>query len=237
MENEAPPPPQSGKPPRHQRKLVIGLVAVALIFATLMFLPIPVATIMSWGSGVANNPFAVAAILILMAVTMSVGLPGSMCFWLIAPFHPPLTATMLLLVGSLAGAVGAYHFSAHLVSEHKPQGRMASRVFDILTRRSDLFTQTALRVLPGFPHVLVNFTCGLLRLPLPTFILAAILGLTSKWAVYATAVYGARSALQAEESLSFTALLPLGILGVMLLISGQLKRSPSQDINSDADKL
>jgi len=215
--------------PRNQRKLIIALVAIAIVFVTLMFLPIPVSTVMSWGAGVANNPFAVAAILIVMAALMSVGLPGSVAFWLIAPFHPPLTATILLLIGSLTGALGAYHLSSRLVSEHKPRGKMANKVYSILTQRSDLFTQTALRVLPGFPHVLVNFTCGLLRLPLPTFILAAVLGLTSKWAVYCTAVYGARSAMQAEESLSLSALLPLAILGIMLLISGQLKRSPRLD--------
>lgn len=212
-----------------QRKLVIGVVVVAAIFAAFVLLPMPVATIMSWGAGLAQNPLGIAAILILMAVTMSIGLPGSVCFWLIAPFHPPLIATTLLLTGSLAGSVGAYHLSSRLRPTDKPKGRLAQRVSDILTRRSDLFTQTALRVLPGFPHVLVNFTCGLLRLPLPTFIFAAILGLTSKWAVYSTAVYGARSALQAEDSLSFSTLLPLAILGVMLLISGQLKRTPKED--------
>lgn len=221
--------------PRSQHKLITGLVGIGIIFVAFMFLPIPVADIMSWGAGVANNPFAVAAILVLMAVTMSLGLPGSMCFWLIAPFHPPLTATILLLVGSLSGALGAYHLSSHLVSAHKPRGKMANKVYSILTQRSDLFTQTALRVLPGFPHVLVNFTCGLLRLPLPTFIFAAVLGLTSKWAVYCTAVYGARSAMQAEESLSLTTLLPLAILGIMLLISGQLKRSPKLDPGLAAD--
>jgi len=221
--------------PRSQRKLIIALVAIGVVFVTLMFLPIPVSAIMSWGAGVANNPFAVAAILVFMAVTMSLGLPGSMCFWLIAPFHPPLTATILLLMGSLTGALGAYHLSSHLVSAHKPRGKMANKVYSILTQRSDLFTQTALRVLPGFPHVLVNFTCGLLRLPLPTFIFAAVLGLTSKWAVYCTAVYGARSAMQAEESLSLSTLLPLAILGIMLLVSGQLKRSPKLDPALETD--
>lgn len=219
-----PTPEHPGKLPR---KLVIWLVAMVVIFAAVVFLPIPASTIISWGAGETSNPIAVTAILVLMAAMITVGLPGGLCFWLIAPFHPPLIATLLLLVGSLAGALGAYYFSSHLVSAHKPKGQLATKVFDTLSRRSDLFTQTALRVLPGFPHVLVNFTCGILRLPLPTFVLAAILGLTSKWAAYATAVYGVRSALQAGESLSFSTLLPLVILGAMLLISGQLKRGSS----------
>jgi uncharacterized membrane protein YdjX (TVP38/TMEM64 family) len=218
-----------------QRKTIIILVTLAALFIAFMFIPLPFSTIIAWGAEVAHNPLAIAFILIVMAAMITVGLPGSMCFWLIAPFHPPLHATILLLAGSVAGAIGAYQLSSRL-SYTAPKSRLSRRITQLLTERSDLFTQTSLRVLPGFPHVLVNFTSGFLRLPLPTFILAAVLGLTSKWAVYCTAVYGARNVLQAEESLSLSALMPLAILGIMLLISGQLKRSPKDNSDDEVDE-
>ncbi|MDQ2075755.1 TVP38/TMEM64 family protein [Marinimicrobium sp. ABcell2] len=217
-----------------QRKTIIILVTLAVLFIAFMFIPLPFSTIITWGAEVAHNPFAIALILVVMAAMMTVGLPGSICFWLIAPFHPPLVATLLLLTGSLAGAIGGYQLSSRL-SYAAPKSRLSKRITKLLTERSDLFTQTSLRVLPGFPHVLVNFTSGFLRLPLPTFILAAILGLTSKWAVYCTAVYGARNVLQAEESLSISTLMPLAILGIMLLISGQLKRPPKGESDDSED--
>lgn len=215
------------------RKAIIILVSLAVLFIAFMFIPLPFSTVIDWGARAANNPLAIALILILMAAMMTAGLPGSVCFWLIAPFHPPLHATILLMIGSLAGAFGAYQLSSRL-SDVAPQSRLGQRITQLLSERSDLFTQTALRVLPGFPHVLVNFTSGFLRLPLPTFMLAALLGLTSKWAVYCTAVYGARSVLQAEESLRISTLMPLAILGIMLLISSQLKR-PAKNHVADED--
>lgn len=216
----------------NSRKAIIILVSLAVLFIAFMFIPLPLSTVIEWGARVANSPFSIALILVLMAAMMTAGLPGSVCFWLIAPFHPPLQATALLMIGSLAGAFGAYQLSSRL-RVVTPRSRLAQRITQLLSERSDLFTQTALRVLPGFPHVLVNFTSGFLRLPLPTFMLAALLGLTSKWAVYCTAVYGARNVLQAEESLRISTLMPLAILGLMLLISSQLKRSPKSDLPDD----
>jgi hypothetical protein len=59
----------------------------------------------------------------------------------------------------------------------------------ILSTRSDFFTQAALRVLPGFPHGIINYSAGLLRLPPRAFLLAAVLGLAVKWAMYCWSIH------------------------------------------------
>ncbi len=215
------PDPQEQEQRQHTRTVAI-VVGLALLFLAFTFTPLTPAHIMGWGESAADKPWAIALILITMAVMMSLGLPGSMCLWLIAPFHPPLTATLLLVAGSLAGALGGYALSSRL-REAAPRTRIGQRIYKLLTERGDLLTQTALRMLPGFPHVIVNFSAGLLRLPLPTFIAATVIGLSIKWSVYCSAIYGARNAIQAESALDVSTLLPLGILGILVLISGQFR--------------
>ncbi len=95
---------------------------------------------------------------------------------------------------------------------------------DKLERRGDFLTQCALRVLPGFPHSVVNFAAGLLRLPLSTFVMAAIIGLVLKWAVYASAIFGALEAVESEEAISANVILPLVALTLLLLAGAWLRR-------------
>src|SRR5690625_8050332 len=77
----------------NSRKAIIILVSLAVLFIAFMFIPLPLSTVIEWGSLVANSPFSIALILVLMAAMMTAGLPGSVCFWLIAAFHPPFPAT------------------------------------------------------------------------------------------------------------------------------------------------
>src|SRR5690554_8030252 len=91
-----------------------------------------------------------------MAVTLALGLPGSIGLWLIAPFYTPLAATPMLIVGSVLGALGAYWLSARVGDRWTPKG-LTRKIMRRLETRSDFLTQCALRVLPGFPHSVVNY--------------------------------------------------------------------------------
>ncbi|MFU8817645.1 MAG: VTT domain-containing protein, partial [Pseudomonadales bacterium] len=123
----------------------------------------------------------------------------------------------------VAGAGGARWVAAHLRRDWQP-GEFARRVVELLRSRGDLFTQIALRVLPGFPHSVVNFAGGVLHLPLPGFLLAAVIGLSVKWAVYASAAYGISDSLAAGTAMRFETLLPLVILTGLLLLGGWYRR-------------
>ncbi|BBI50854.1 hypothetical protein HORIV_32750 [Vreelandella olivaria] len=50
--------------------------------------------------------------MVIMAVTLAIGLPGSIGLWLIAPFYPPVIATAMLTLSSVVGALGAYQIAA-----------------------------------------------------------------------------------------------------------------------------
>jgi uncharacterized membrane protein YdjX (TVP38/TMEM64 family) len=201
--------------------LVLSLVVVLTVTAIL--LPIEIRYLWRWGVELAGHPVALVGVVLVMAALMSLGLPGSLCFWLIAPFHAPLLSVSMVLVGSVAGAMGAYHFGKGLGDTWKP-GYLARQVLNLLGKRSDFLTQCAVRILPGFPHAFVNLAGGVLGLPLLVFCCAAIVGLTIKWTVYANAVHGMVSARQAEQAMDFFTLLPLIILALLLALGGLAKR-------------
>ncbi|RUR40685.1 TVP38/TMEM64 family protein [Vreelandella populi] len=169
------------------------------------------------------HPAVIAGVVVLTALTVTVGLPGSIGLWLIAPFYPPLMATLLLTLGSVAGAFGGYQLAAHTGTRWKPKG-LTLRVTQTLQARSDLLTQCAFRVLPGFPHAVINFAAGLSRISLSIFLLAAALGLSVKWGVYSSAIYGALEAIEEEDALQFEVLLPLVALTLLLLVGAWFKR-------------
>ncbi|MFC2992819.1 MULTISPECIES: TVP38/TMEM64 family protein [Halomonas] len=181
------------------------------------------ASLQQWAEEASHHPVVVITVILVMAVTLALGLPGSIGLWLIAPFYPPLAATPMLIVGSVVGALGAYWISARVGDRWPPKG-LTLKIMRRLERRSDFLTQCALRVLPGFPHSVVNYAAGLLRLPLGTFIVAAIIGLGMKWAVYASAIYGALEAVENDEAVSISVILPLLALTALLLLGAWVRR-------------
>ncbi|MEA5444675.1 VTT domain-containing protein [Gammaproteobacteria bacterium AB-CW1] len=200
--------------------LLILIVAVGLIFA--VWQPVEVDTVFAWGERLAGNPLTLALLVVVQILLFTFALPGSTVIWAIAPFLPPWIAVPVLVSGATAGAVGAYFLSGRLSRDWRV-GPASRRVIGLLEQRGDFLTQTALRALPGFPHSIVNYAGGILRLPLPGFIAAALVGLGVKWWVYASAIHGLATAARGDEALGGRELLPLFILAVLLLIAGLVK--------------
>lgn len=192
------------------------------------------AQLLQWGDRIAERPVVIVGVVVLMAVLFTLALPGSLVLWMVAPFHPPAVSVIMLVIGSVAGALGAYGLS-HRVGRRWSPGRNAERVVSLLEQRSDLLTQTALRVLPGFPHSFVNYAGGVLELPPTTFLLAAVLGLTVKWGVYATAVHGAVEAIETVDGLQPSTLLPLFLLAGLLLLGGVTRRWVERRAGADGE--
>lgn len=207
---------------RHWAGLLLGLLILAgLVLAS--WHTRELAQFIDWGERIADLPVAIVAAVLLMAVLFTFALPGSLMLWVIAPFHSPLVSVTMLVIGSVAGAFGAHRFS-HRVGKRWSPGKNAERMVALLGKRSDLLTQTALRVFPGFPHSFVNYAGGVLELPLGPFLLAALLGLTVKWTVYATAIHGAVEAIETGDALQLGTVLPLFVLAGLLLLGALVRR-------------
>jgi len=202
--------------------LLIMVGAFAVGYGWLWYSPDLVA-IKQWAMEASHHPLVIASVMLIMAVTLAIGLPGSIGLWLIAPFYSPAVATLMLTIGSVAGAFGAYQLSARLGERWKP-GPLTRKVMATLEERSDLLTQCALRLLPGFPHSVINFAAGLSRIPIRTYLLAAVLGLSAKWLVYSSAIYKALEAIEEENPLQLDVIFPLLVLAILLLVGAWFRR-------------
>ncbi|WP_026181528.1 TVP38/TMEM64 family protein [Thioalkalivibrio sp. ALJ7] len=216
--------PHPRTPPATSTRIGQGLLVflIGLGIAIALWIGDPV-RMLAWGEALAGGPWATAGLVVLMTLMLTFALPGTLMFWLIAPFHPPIVAVSLLLLGSLSGAWGAYRLSARLARKADRRSGDGPWLAKFLRRHSGLATQIALRVLPGFPHAMVNYAAGTLGLPVRWFMLAAAVGLAIKWSVYVMAVQGATDALKADEALQPHALLPLFVLAVLLLLGAALR--------------
>jgi uncharacterized membrane protein YdjX (TVP38/TMEM64 family) len=152
-------------------------------------------------------------ILVLLQVLLfTFAQAGSLILWVAAALYPPVTATLILAGGATLGGVSAYYFSARLSDEwvHRVEN---SRVYKVLHKQDNFFTLLAMRVMPAFPHGLINYSSGILKTNLMHFVPAAFIGIGLKSYVYAKVIYSATS------GASLTDLFDIAIFGPLVLLS------------------
>jgi uncharacterized membrane protein YdjX (TVP38/TMEM64 family) len=166
--------------------------------------------------------WALPLLVILQAAMYALALPGS-AFLVIAPlFYSPALSTAVVVVGGVFGAFLGYLLAFHLGADLTGDLRRRS-AFRFLQRNSDFLTLCALRLLPGFPHAVINYGSGLLRLPLGSFLFASATGFAAKGYLYAVLVYHAVRADDLEDYIRLESIWPLFVLAA-LLVAGRLMR-------------
>ncbi|MDQ7730026.1 VTT domain-containing protein [Halomonas sp. SpR8] len=209
--------------PKYPWRWAFGFACLAMLAYLWLWYSPDLMAAKQWAAQTTHHPVVIIGVMVIMAVTMAIGLPGSIGLWLIAPFYPPLIATVMLTLSSVVGALGAYQLAARAGQRWNPKG-LTLKVMQMLEQRSDLMTQCALRILPGFPHSVINFAAGLRSISLRTYLLAAALGLSIKWGVYSSAIYGTLEAIEEENALQFDVVLPLIALAGLLLAGAWYRR-------------
>lgn len=152
-------------------------------------------------------------ILVLVQVLLfTFSLPGTVFLWVAAVLFPPFSAALILAAGATLGGVSAYFFSATLSDEwvHRVE---RSHVYRVLHKQDNFFALFAMRIMPAFPHGLVNYSSGILKVDLRNFIPAAFLGIGIKSYIYAGVIY------EAAEGASLKDLLDIKMIGPLVLIS------------------
>lgn len=191
-----------------------------LVFAVLVFAvwqPVSVEYLLDWGSAKSSHPATALGLVALQALLLTLALPGTLMLWLVAPLYHPLPAALILTAGSVLGALGAYGVSRHVRGDRSARGRNG-RVITLLQKRGDLFMQLTLRVIPGFPHSVINYGAGVLGLPLGSFIAAAALGMSVKWFMYASAIQAMLEMGAEPEQIGMASLTPLFFLAIFLVV-------------------
>lgn len=197
------------------RRIVLLLI-VALGIWALVTEPVDRAQLLAWGEWLTSHPLTLVALVLLQIVLFALALPGSLLLWVVAPFFGFVPAVALLVAGSVLGALAAWLVARWLGASAR--SRIASHpVYGLLARNADPFTQCALRILPGFPHSVVNYAGGALALPLPGFLSAAFIGLTLKWMLYVSAIHALLEAGDDAAGIEPLTLAPLLLLAVFLV--------------------
>ena len=158
----------------------------------------------------------VLILIILQIILFTFALAGSFFLWIVAPLYPPAMATFILAAGGTIGGVCAYLFSKRLTDDWIARIEK-SHAYRLLHKHDNFFVLFALRVLPAFPHSLVNYSSGILKVKLSHFILAAISGLAIKCYIYSLVIYNAASSASIDDLFNISTYGPLVLLSMISL--------------------
>lgn len=182
---------------------------------------------LAWAHGYAARWWFAPAVVLLQMLLFTFGLPGSALLWLVAPLFQPVAATAILTAGGCAGALAAYAFARRITGASLAR-LQASRGYRLMQRQGDFFVLCALRLAPGFPHSVLNYAAGILRLRLAPFLAAAAIGFGVKTYLYTAIIREALAAERPADLFAPDALWPLAALAGALLAARFVLRRRSR---------
>jgi len=155
----------------------------------------------------------------LQIVLFMFALPGSMLLWVATLLYPPFSATIILVAGSTIGGLAAYLLSRTLATPWKKRIQK-NQIFHALEARGDFITLLSLRIMPGFPQSVINYSSGILHIPVSRFLTTAVIGLSCKTYLYAHVISMAVEVEDPTELIGLDTLWPLIALSVLFLLAG-----------------
>lgn len=177
---------------------------------------------LEWARETQHQIWLPVLLITIQIILFMFALPGSSMLWVIAPIYEPILASLYLVVGSTLGGVAAYWFVQYVRSPliSKIQKH---HLFQSLKVRSDFITLFSLRVFPGFPHSLINYSSGILGVPLIVFISSAVLGIGIKTYLYASVIHRAINTSDMSELVRAEVIGPLLVIVGMALLAKLVK--------------
>lgn len=189
--------------------LLLIMTGIAMQLSGLTDIPALIAI----ARGYAQYWWLIPVLILLQALLFSFALAGSLFLWIAAPLYPPAMATLILALGGTLGGLGAYFVANYLTGDWRRRIEN-SRSYRLLRAQDNFLTLFALRVFPGFPHSVVNYSAGVLKAKLGQFVIAALLGISIKSYFYASVIFSASSAPRLELLLDVEIFGPLIALSV-----------------------
>ena len=197
---------------RHAKKLVIVALLITLGLVLEILGLLDARQLLEIARGYAQYWWLIPVLILAQTILFTFALAGSLFLWIVAPLYHPAMATFILVAGGTMGGVGAYLFSGYLTEEWKLRIQN-SRSYKFLHAQDNFLSLFAMRVFPGFPHSLVNYSSGILNAKLTHFVIAAVLGIGIKSYIYARVINSAAS------SMSLEMLLDVSVIGPLIFLS------------------
>jgi uncharacterized membrane protein YdjX (TVP38/TMEM64 family) len=160
----------------------------------------------------------VVLLVAIQAVLFTFAMAGSSMVWISAALYSPITSTAIMTAGTTLGAVSAYIFS-QLLSVELTQKIKNTHIYKLLYKQGNFLTLFALRMMPGFPQSVINYSSGILKIKLINFIPAAIFGTAVKTYVYSVLIYNASTPSALSSSIDVSTVWPLLLLSFLILIA------------------
>ena len=207
---------------RYAKKLIIVILLITTGILLEFYGLLDAEKMLNIARGYSDQWWLVVLLILLQAVLFTFALAGSFFLWIAAPLYPPAMATFILAAGGTLGGIGAYFFSQRLTDEWIERIEN-SHAYKLLHKQDNFFALFALRVFPAFPHSLVNYSSGILKVKLSHFIAAAILGISIKSYIYAEVIYNAATSASLDELMNISTYGPLLLLSALTLFGVFIK--------------
>lgn len=172
--------------------------------------------LLDWARGLASHWWFAVVLVLVQVALYTFALPGSSVLWLVAPLFAPAAATLILTAGGCFGALGAYAFARRSTASAITR-LQSGRAFHLLQREGGFLLLSALRLAPGFPHSMLNYAAGTLRLPLAPFVASTAIGFAVKAWLYSRAINAALAAGRPADLLDLQTLWPLAAAVIVAL--------------------
>lgn len=204
-------------------KLIILIILVGLGISLQLTGRIDSEQLITFARQYADHWWLGVLLVAIQTVLFTFAIAGSSMVWITAVLFTPLTSTAIITTGTTLGAISAYFFSERL-SEEWSQKIKNTRIYKLLRKEGNFFILFALRMMPGFPHSVINYSSGILKIKFISFIPAAIMGTAIKTYVYSALIYNATTPGAMTSSISLSTVWPLLLLSLLILAGAFVKR-------------
>jgi len=204
------------KPVLSHYKLIILIILAGLGIALQLTGTIDSEQLIAVARQYADHWWLGVLLVVIQTVLFTFAMAGSSMVWIVAALFTPLTSTVIITAGTTLGAISAYLFSEQL-SEKWTNKIKFSRIYRLLQRQGNFFTLFALRLMPGFPHSVINYSSGILKIKFINFLPAAIAGTAIKTYVYSILIYNATTPGTLKSTIDLQNIWPLLALSALIL--------------------
>lgn len=170
-----------------------------------------------------SNMYTPLLIIAAMTIVWTFPLPASIFFFITPLLYQPIISTLIITVGSFFGSIAEYAAAKNIAGD-KMDKYLNNKVAEFLRKHSSFAPIFALRIIPSSPHFVINYSAGLLKIPIIPFITATVAAISIKALFYSFAVDSAISAESLSDAIDLKTVLPLFTLALAAIAAKIIKQ-------------
>lgn len=170
-----------------------------------------------------SNVYSPLLIIVAMTIVWTFPLPASIFFFITPLLYPPIISTLIITAGSFFGSIAGYA-AAKNIAGNKTDKYFNNKAAEFLRKHSSFAPIFALRIIPSSPHFVINYSAGLLKIPITPFITATVAAISIKAFFYSFAVDSAIAAESLSDAIDLKTVFPLFALALIAITAKIIKQ-------------